>query len=116
MAGLSILPIKEMKPMMRGFNCECIILYKDPNPTVTRNQDTIWKFTVADNTAAVTMLLWTEEGAYLRTGDIVRITNGRSSTRCWGSETNGSRGSRFRWSRIQGCRRGTGLSMAHRWS
>ncbi|RUS16188.1 hypothetical protein BC938DRAFT_476672 [Jimgerdemannia flammicorona] len=83
MAGLSILPIKEMKPMMRGFNCECIILYKDPNPTVTRNQDTIWKFTVADNTAAVTMLLWTEEGAYLRTGDIVRITNGVCPTICF---------------------------------
>ncbi|OZJ06120.1 hypothetical protein BZG36_01057 [Bifiguratus adelaidae] len=68
--------VADLQPMMRSLYCEVIILQKDPKPTITRNEDVIWTFLVADASGSVVLTLWGKTYADLKAGDILRIQNG----------------------------------------
>jgi hypothetical protein len=88
----NFLPVKDMNPMARGFDCEVIVLQKgtvvqahtciqnilifslvDGDATRTREGDLISRFLVADKTASIILSVWGECGMDIRIGDILRI-------------------------------------------
>ncbi|KAJ2782253.1 hypothetical protein H4R18_002397 [Coemansia javaensis] len=70
--GQQLMPIGKLRPMVRGFDCEVIVL-ETAMPTTTRDGQTIHTFLVADRTASIIMTIWGNDGKYIRNGDIIRI-------------------------------------------
>ncbi|KAJ1915214.1 hypothetical protein IWQ60_008498 [Tieghemiomyces parasiticus] len=76
--GPRVVPVAEMRPMLRGFECEVIIVDIPQEPTVTRDNLKIYTFLVADSTGSILMTLWGEMGEHFQPGDIVHITGGEA--------------------------------------
>ncbi|KAJ2608732.1 hypothetical protein H4S08_004333 [Coemansia sp. RSA 1365] len=70
--GQQLVPITKLRPSMRGFDCEVIVL-ETAMPTTTRDGQTIHTFLVADKTASIIMNVWGNDGKFIRNGDIIRI-------------------------------------------
>ncbi|CAG8705439.1 1617_t:CDS:2, partial [Ambispora leptoticha] len=66
--------IKELRPLFRGFNLNCIILEKIGQKVTMQGQE-VFYFLVGDPTAVCTLVVW-ENGKYFKEGDVIRITNG----------------------------------------
>jgi hypothetical protein len=45
----------------------------DPEPEVSGQRNTIWRFLVADETGSIVMKIWGQHGEYLTEGDIVHL-------------------------------------------
>ncbi|CAG8547222.1 4860_t:CDS:2 [Paraglomus brasilianum] len=67
------LDIIDLRPLMRGFTIECIIL--DVLLSRNTNSGMVFSFLVADTTAVCTLVVW-QYGECLNPGDMLRITNG----------------------------------------
>ncbi|KAJ2501528.1 hypothetical protein GGH96_001849 [Coemansia sp. RSA 1972] len=70
--GQQLIPLTKLRPSMRGFDCEVIVL-ETAVPTTTRDGQTIHTFLVADKTASIVMNVWGNDGKCIRNGDILRI-------------------------------------------
>ncbi|KAI9475015.1 hypothetical protein LPJ78_002856 [Coemansia sp. RSA 989] len=70
--GQQLVPISNFRPLMRGFDCEVIVL-ETAVPTTTRDGQTIHTFLVADKTGSIIMNIWGNDGKFIRNGDILRI-------------------------------------------
>ncbi|KAJ2698163.1 hypothetical protein H4218_003449 [Coemansia sp. IMI 209128] len=70
--GQKLTSIATLRPSMRGFDCEVIVL-ETAMPTTTNAGLTIHTFLVADRTGSIIMTIWGTEGEYIRNGDILRI-------------------------------------------
>ncbi|KAL1917095.1 uncharacterized protein VTP21DRAFT_5293 [Calcarisporiella thermophila] len=73
-----LLPIAEMRPQMRGFDCEVIVLEKAQQPRIIHNGQSIYWFLVADISGTITMSIWGEMGKFIKQGDILRIIGGEA--------------------------------------
>ncbi|KAI8365582.1 hypothetical protein BD560DRAFT_332626 [Blakeslea trispora] len=83
----NILLVKDMNPMARNFDCEVIVLQKDDEPVVTRENELIFKFLVADRTGSINLTVWGEMGASIKIGDILRITGNSLKIKRIGQDT-----------------------------
>ncbi|KAJ2743848.1 hypothetical protein GGI20_003425 [Coemansia sp. BCRC 34301] len=70
--GQQLTAMSKLRPSMRGFDCEVIVL-ETAVPKTTRESQTIYTFLVADKTGSIIMNIWGNDGKYIRNGDIVRI-------------------------------------------
>ncbi|KAJ2006029.1 hypothetical protein GGH92_007769 [Coemansia sp. RSA 2673] len=70
--GQQLTSISKLRPSMRGFDCEVIVL-ETALPTTTREGQTIHTFLVADRSGSILMNIWGNDGSYIRNGDIIRI-------------------------------------------
>ncbi|KAJ1967366.1 hypothetical protein H4R35_006728 [Dimargaris xerosporica] len=77
-SGPRIVPVADLRPMLRGFDCEVIIIEIAHEPLVTRDKFKIYTFLVADHTGSITMSLWGDVGSYFKIGDIVHISGGEA--------------------------------------
>ncbi|KAF9117121.1 SOSS complex subunit B2 [Mortierella sp. AM989] len=64
--------IAELRPSMRGFNLE------SAEPRRTYDNQLLTTFLVADKTGSIVLIIWGEEGALLKNGDLVRIQGGEA--------------------------------------
>ncbi|KAJ1983882.1 hypothetical protein H4R33_004586 [Dimargaris cristalligena] len=76
--GPRTIPVGDLRPMLRGFECEVIIIEVPHEPVITRDKMKIYTFLVADTTGSILMSLWGEMGEHFRVGDIVHITGGEA--------------------------------------
>ncbi|KAJ1959059.1 hypothetical protein IWQ62_004765 [Dispira parvispora] len=76
--GNRLVSIADMRPMLRGFQCEVIVIEIPQEPLVTRDGQKIYTFLVADHTGSIVMSLWGDIGKYFKVGDIVYITGGEA--------------------------------------
>ncbi|OAD69793.1 hypothetical protein PHYBLDRAFT_79850 [Phycomyces blakesleeanus NRRL 1555(-)] len=65
--------IKDMTPQMKNFECEVIVIQKDPEPHFTRLGEGIYKALVADRTASISLNVFGTKGSLLKHGDILHI-------------------------------------------
>ncbi|KAI9285874.1 hypothetical protein BC943DRAFT_360088 [Umbelopsis sp. AD052] len=65
--------VREIETTSRNFPFDGIILSKDPEPEVSGQRNTIWRFLVADETGSIVMKIWGQHGEYLAEGDIVHL-------------------------------------------
>ncbi|KAJ2823204.1 hypothetical protein FBU31_004363 [Coemansia sp. 'formosensis'] len=71
--GQQLTSIAKLRPSMRGFDCEVIVL-ETAAPTMTMvTGQTIHTFLVADRSGSIIMNIWGDDGKYIRNGDIIRI-------------------------------------------
>ncbi|KAF8938860.1 Sorting nexin-30 [Dissophora ornata] len=71
--GLHLTSIADMRPSMRGFNLECILLEKAAEPRRIYDNQLLTTFLAADKTGSIVLIIWGEPAMLLRSGDIVRI-------------------------------------------
>ncbi|KAG0287482.1 SOSS complex subunit B1 [Dissophora globulifera] len=71
--ALQLTPIGDVRPSMRGFNLECILLEKAAEPRRVFDNQTLSTFLAADKTGSIVLIIWGEAAKLLRSGDIVRI-------------------------------------------
>ncbi|KAG9303390.1 hypothetical protein G9A89_013716 [Geosiphon pyriformis] len=69
------LTILELRPLFRGFDLRCIIL-EQLSKRCTQGGQEMYHFRVADHTAVCTLVVW-EEGSCLKSGDVLKINNGK---------------------------------------
>ncbi|KAI7869533.1 hypothetical protein BDF14DRAFT_1713435, partial [Spinellus fusiger] len=79
--------IKDMTPLMKNFECEVIVLQKDPEPNVTRNGDEIYKALVADRSASINLSIFGTKGSHIKHGDILRIRGAQRDIKRIGQDT-----------------------------
>ncbi|KAF9577165.1 SOSS complex subunit B1 [Lunasporangiospora selenospora] len=76
--GLPLTFISDLRPAMRGFNLECVLLEKAADPRRTYDNQLLTTFLVADKTGSIVLIIWGEEGKLLRNGDLLRIQGGEA--------------------------------------
>ncbi|KAI1288957.1 Sorting nexin-30 [Mortierella claussenii] len=76
--GLALTVIGDLRPSMRGFNLECILLEKAAEPRRTYDNQLLTTFLAADKTGSIVLVLWGDDGVFLRNGDVVRIQSGET--------------------------------------
>ncbi|PVU92592.1 hypothetical protein BB561_003727 [Smittium simulii] len=64
--------ISEFRPMMKGFDCQFIVLEAN-TPLMVRDGQTVQKFKVADSSGSIVCTLWGEYEQHIKCGDILRI-------------------------------------------
>ncbi|KAL1928550.1 hypothetical protein VTP01DRAFT_2906 [Rhizomucor pusillus] len=78
----NFLLLKDLSPEAKDFDCEVIVLQRDLEPVVVRNnQDEIHKLLVADKTGSIFMYIWGARAQAIRSGDILRVSGGRCQFR-----------------------------------
>ncbi|KAJ1671634.1 hypothetical protein GGF44_000775 [Coemansia sp. RSA 1694] len=70
--GQQLTSLAQLRPSMRGFDCEVIVL-ETAVPKTTRENQMIYTFLVADRSGSIIMNIWGDDGKYIRNGDIIRI-------------------------------------------
>ncbi|KAG0265901.1 SOSS complex subunit B1 [Mortierella polycephala] len=77
--GLHLTHIADLRPAMRGFNLECILLDQAGEPRKVHSDNTVvTTFRVADKTGSVHLSIWGDDAQLLRSGDILRIQGGEA--------------------------------------
>ncbi|KAJ2421579.1 hypothetical protein GGF41_003819 [Coemansia sp. RSA 2531] len=75
--GQQLTSLAKLRPSMRGFDCEVIVL-ETAMPTTTSQGLTIHTFLVADQSGSILMNIWGTEGKYIHNGNIIRIEGGEA--------------------------------------
>ncbi|ORY05334.1 nucleic acid-binding protein [Basidiobolus meristosporus CBS 931.73] len=70
--------IGELRPMLKGFDLECIVLEVATQPQVTRDKHVIYSFLVADRTGSIVLSIWGDMGRMIKSGDILRLQGGEA--------------------------------------
>ncbi|KAI7880185.1 hypothetical protein K492DRAFT_237452 [Lichtheimia hyalospora FSU 10163] len=74
--------LKDVKPLLRGFDCQAIVLQRaEADPHFTRQGEAIYKYIVADKTGSMVLTIWGNRAECIKSGDILRITGAEARIR-----------------------------------
>ncbi|KAF9951562.1 Sorting nexin-30 [Mortierella alpina] len=77
--GMPTIAIADLRPNMRGFNLECILLEKAGESRRAPTDDQlITTFHAADKSGSIILTIWGAESQLLRSGDLVRLLGGEA--------------------------------------
>lgn len=71
---LKLTPIAELAPFAKNLSCRFIILEEVDQPKEAREGGIIYTFRVADESAAVVVNFWNEQGGDVQPGDVILMT------------------------------------------
>ncbi|KAG9324777.1 hypothetical protein KVV02_005368 [Mortierella alpina] len=77
--GMPIIAIADLRPNMRGFNLECVLLEKaGESRRAPPDDQLITTFHAADKSGSIILTIWGAESQLLRSGDLVRLLGGEA--------------------------------------
>ncbi|KAF9288059.1 Sorting nexin-30 [Mortierella alpina] len=77
--GMPTIAIADLRPNMRGFNLECVLLEKaGESRRAPPDDQLITTFHAADKSGSIILTIWGAESQLLRSGDLVRLLGGEA--------------------------------------
>ncbi|KAF9961045.1 hypothetical protein BGZ70_008382 [Mortierella alpina] len=77
--GMPTIAIGDLRPNMRGFNLECVLLEKaGESRRAPPDDQLITTFHAADKSGSIILTIWGAESQLLRSGDLIRLLGGEA--------------------------------------
>jgi ssDNA-binding replication factor A large subunit len=74
--GNSLIEIGNLHPFMKNLTIQCIVIRTIESKRTTKDKHEIFDLLVSDTSGSIELVLWNEDGKYIRPGDILLITSG----------------------------------------